>query len=175
MSGKLSLGSQNRRQRGGAGKRREGRVGNFWLPPQTSCLLSLAKGQLYRADMKVRDSRARSRNPDSALADPLEAFTACGVCGMGTSKSGGIEAGEGGSAARDKVFEWVPLPSLMSASLPLSLGPSWQLPPLSPSPSPSSPEFKRSDKRKATAVTAAAPDLPEVKADCGGKPQEERN
>ena len=35
---------------------------------------------------------------------------------------------------------------------------------------PSSPEFKRSDKRKATAVTAAAPDLPEVKADC--KPRE---
>ena len=23
---------------------REGRVGNFWLPPQTSCLLSRAKG-----------------------------------------------------------------------------------------------------------------------------------
>ena len=92
---------------------------------------------------------------------------------MGTSKSGGIEAAEGESAARDKVFEWVPLPSLMSASLCFSLSPSWQLPPLSLAPS--SPEFKRSDKRKATAVTAAAPDLPEVKADCGRKPQEERN
>ena len=28
-------------------QRREGRVGNFWLPPQTSCLLSLAKGRQH--------------------------------------------------------------------------------------------------------------------------------
>ena len=58
------------------------------------------------------------------------------------------------------------LPSCLPLSASLSVPHGSFLPSLAPS----SPEFKRSDKRKATAVTAAAPDLPEVKADC--KPRE---
>ena len=67
---------------------------------------------------------------------------------MGTSKSGGIEAAEGEGAARDKVFEWVPLPSLVSASASLSLGPSWQLP-----------------------LALSLPPLPSSKDQINGKPQ----
>ena len=77
-------------------------------------------------------------------------------------KRGSGDGREGGRAARDKVFEWVPLlPSLFPSFLPDSLLPHGSFLSLS------FPEFKRSDKRKATRVTAA-PDLPEVKAPADG-------